>query len=71
MFKLKNKNVMWAPMYDNLNLDNNYWKLIKYLNIKVLCFSKKVLQVAKRNNCQYIYIKYFIKPKIIKKKIIL
>ena len=26
LLKLKGKNLMWAPMYDNLSFDNNYWK---------------------------------------------
>ena len=32
MLLLKNKNVMWAPMYDNLSQHNSYWKKIKYLD---------------------------------------
>lgn len=68
MLKIKDKNVMWAPMYDNLTLEKNFWQLVKYLNIKVLCFSKKVRQIAKKNNCNYLYLKYFIKPEISKKK---
>ncbi len=62
MLKLKDKNVMWAPMYDNLRLDKDYWNIIKYLNIKVLCFSKKVQEIAKRHKCNHIYLRYYIKP---------
>ncbi len=61
---LKNKNLMWAPMYDNLPQDSFYWKKIKYLNIKILCFSKKVEKIAIKHNCDYVKLKYFIKPKI-------
>ena len=50
---IKDKNVMWAPMYDNLRLDKDYWNIIKYLNIKVLCFSKKVQEIAKRHKCNH------------------
>ena len=40
LLKLKEKNLMWAPMYDNLPLNWQYWKKVEYLNIKLLCFSK-------------------------------
>ena len=42
MIKIRDKNIIWAPMYDNLNLSDNYWKKIKYLNIRILSFSKPV-----------------------------
>ena len=68
MLRLKDKNVMWAPMYDNLRLDKNYWQIIKYLNIKVLCFSRKVQKIAKKHKCNHIYLQYFVKPNIFKNK---
>ena len=30
MLKIRDKNIMWAPMYDNLDTSFNYWKKIKY-----------------------------------------
>ena len=63
LLKLKDKNLMWAPMYDNLSFDKNYWKKIKYINIKLLSFSKKIKIHADKLDCQNIELKYFFKPK--------
>ena len=32
LLKLRNRNLMWAPMYDNLPFDWKFWKKIKYAN---------------------------------------
>ena len=63
LLKLRGKNLMWAPMYDNLPFDWKYWKKIKYTNIKLLCFSKKVKLHTDKLGCQNIGLKYFIRPK--------
>ena len=63
LLKLRNKNLMWAPMYGNLPFDWKYWIKIKYTNIKILCFSNKVKLHADKLGCQNIGLKYFIKPK--------
>ena len=63
LLKLKGRNLMWAPMYDNLPFDWKYWQKIKYTNIKLLCFSKKVKSHADKLGCQNIGLKYFIRPK--------
>ena len=63
LLKLRGRNLMWAPMYDNLPFDWNYWKKIKYTNIKLLCFSKKVKLHTDKLGCQNIGLKYFIRPK--------
>ena len=71
MIKIKDKNIIWAPMYDNLNLSDNYWKKIKYLNIKILSFSKPVKNLSKKFNCDYIDLKYslnILKRKTVNKK---
>jgi hypothetical protein len=59
LLKLKDKNLMWAPMYDNLSFDNNYWQKIKYINIKLLSFSKKIKTQADNFKCPNIELKYF------------
>ena len=58
MLFLRNKNVMWAPMYDNLSQSNNYWK-IKYLNIKIFPF-KSIKKLA-RYECKYLSLKYSVR----------
>ena len=66
MIKIKDKNIIWAPMYDNLNLSDNYWKKIKYLDIRILSFSKPVKNLSKKYNCDHIDLKYALN--IFKKK---
>ena len=71
MLLLRNKNVMWAPMYDNLSQNDNYWKKIKYLNIKILSFSNPVKKLAFKHKCKCLSLKYSIKnveERILKKK---
>jgi glycosyltransferase involved in cell wall biosynthesis len=71
MLLLRNKNVMWAPMYDNLSQKNNYWKKINYLGIKILSFSSPVKKLVTKYNCNHLILKYAfkdIKLKIIPKK---
>jgi len=63
LLKLRGKNLMWAPMYDTLSFEWKYWKKIKYINIKLLCFSKKIKLHADKIGCQNIGLKYFIRPK--------
>ena len=63
LLKLRGRNLMWAPMYDNLSFDWKFWKKIKYTNIKLLCFSKKVKLHADKLGCQNIGLKYFIRSK--------
>ena len=50
-------------MYDNLPFDWKFWKKIKYVNIKLLCFSNKIKLHADKIGCQNIGLKYFIRPK--------
>ena len=63
LLKLRGKNLMWAPMYDTLSFEWKYWKKIKYINIKLLCFSNKIKLHADKIGCQNIGLKYFIRPK--------
>ena len=69
LLKLRGKNLMWAPMYDNLSFNWTFWKKIKYLDIKLLCFSKKVKLFVENLNCPNIELKYFLKPDNINLKI--
>ena len=72
MLKIRDKNIMWAPMYDNLDTSLNYWKKIKYLNLKILAFSNPVRKLSVKFNCRHLYLKYALRNKIgtkIKKKL--
>ena len=61
MIKIRDKNIIWAPMYDNLDLSDSYWRKIKYLNIKVLSFSKPVKEICLKHGCKNISLKYALK----------
>jgi len=67
--KLKNKNIIWVPMYDSPHYPYGYswilWKMIEYLDIKVISFSKKIShQIKKKNiNINCISLKFFKKNK--------
>jgi glycosyltransferase involved in cell wall biosynthesis len=67
MIRIKDKNIIWAPMYDNLNLSSNYWRKIKYLNIKILSFSKPVKKLSKKYNCDHVDLEYALNTSGIKK----
>ena len=64
MLKIRDKNIMWAPMYDNLDTSFNYWKKIKYLDLKILAFSSPVKKLSVKFNCRHLYLKYALKNKI-------
>ena len=63
LLKLKDKNLLWAPMYDNLSFKWSYWKKISYVEIKLLCFSEKVKLQADKFRCPNIKLKYFFDTK--------
>ena len=50
-------------MYDNLDTSFNYWKKIKYLDLKILAFSSPVKKLSVKFNCRPI-LKYALKNKI-------
>ena len=67
MKKLKEKKIMWAPMYDALNFRNFFfksifWKQISNLGIKVLKFSDKITQSIGTEEIDSLKLNYFIKP---------
>ena len=65
--RLKNKKIMWAPMYDALNFRNSffeslYWKQISNLGVKVLKFSNKITESIGNETIDSLKLNYFIKP---------
>jgi hypothetical protein len=60
--KIKNKNIVWAPMYDSPHYPFGYswilWKIIKYFDIKVISFSKKITDQLKNKKINYISLKF-------------
>ena len=67
MRKFKNKNIMWAPMYDALNFRNSFfeaifWKQMSRLGIKVLKFSNKITDSIGKEKIASLNLNYFLKP---------
>ena len=67
LLKLRDKNLMWAPMYDALNFRNSFfesifWKQMSSLGIKVLKFSDKIVKSIKNEDIESLKLNYFIKP---------
>ena len=66
--KFKNKNIMWAPMYDSphfpYGFSDHFWRIIKYYDIKVLCFSNRLKKQLIKHKIKHLSLKYFKKPKI-------
>ena len=65
ILKLKNKNIIWIPMFDslfNLNqLNIFFWKSIKLLNIKIISFSELITRKCIDHNIEILTLKYFLK----------
>ena len=70
--KIKNKNIMWAPMYDSphhpIGFSPLLWKIINHYNIKVLSFSKSLTKQMIETKVNFIELKYYKKSTIKKKK---
>jgi glycosyltransferase involved in cell wall biosynthesis len=59
--RIKNKNIIFFPMYDGSRLhDKDWWG--KYENLKIINFSKTLHQKLIAWNFQSMYIQYFPKP---------
>ncbi len=69
--KIKNKNIMWAPMYDSphhpIGFSPLLWKIINQYNIKVLSFSKNLTNQMIKSKVNFIELKYYKKSTIRKK----
>jgi glycosyltransferase involved in cell wall biosynthesis len=66
--KLGKKNIIWAPMYDGLDIKNFFfnwvfWKQIFDINIKILSFSEKIKKFCEKNSIEYLNLQYFDEPK--------
>lgn len=70
--KLKNKNIIWSPMYDSPLHPTGYswllWQIVKFYNVKILSFSDAITKQISNKNIKYFNIRYFEKSKQIKIK---
>jgi len=65
--KLGKKNIVWAPMYDGINIRNNFfnwvfWRQMFDINIKILSFSEKIKSYCNKNSIEYLHLQYFNEP---------
>ena len=64
--RFKNKNIMWAPMYDSphfpYGFSDHFWKIIKYYDIKVLCFSNRLKKQLIKHKINHLNLKYQVDP---------
>lgn len=71
--KLKDKNLIWAPMYDSphhpIGFTPLLWKITEYYNIKILSFSKKLTNQISKYKINFLDLKYFVKPRKNNKKV--
>lgn len=70
--KIKNKNIMWAPMYDSphhpIGFSPLLWKIVNQYNIKVLSFSQNLTDLMFKSKVNFINLKYYKNSTIVKKK---
>ena len=64
LVKLRDKKIIWAPMYDSLkNFDSNIFKICSlFKNIKILSFSKEIRNICIKNKIKYLDVQYMKKP---------
>jgi len=59
--KINNDNIIFFPMYDNVGgRDYDFWK--KYIDVKIINFSKTLHKRLKNWGLDSIYVQYFSKP---------
>ena len=70
--KLKNKNIIWSPMYDSPLYPIGYswllWNIIKFYNIKIISFSDAITKQIYYTNIKCFKLKYYEKSKQLKNK---
>lgn len=62
LFKIRDKQVIFIPMYDGLIMNKFLWKWFKSFNIKIICFSKKVYNFYHNLWFDCLYVQYFLEP---------
>jgi len=62
LIKLKNKQIIFIPMYDGVVLHKIAWERYKCFNIKIVCFCKKVYEFFTDIWFECFYIQYYLPP---------
>jgi glycosyltransferase involved in cell wall biosynthesis len=60
ILRLKCPNLVWVPMYDNeWNRTNLGWRVLRRLDLKVICFCESLYQVTQRFGIHSMLVRYF------------
>jgi len=51
--------IVWIPMYDGIEFNDEYWELLSSVPIKIIFFSKKLYDYAMQFGFDGIYVQYF------------
>ena len=62
LYKIRNKKIIFVPMYDWVVLNPLAWQHYKWFNIKIICFSKKLYSFLKKEWFDCLYVQYFLPP---------
>ena len=62
LIKLKNKTIVFCPMYDDLPMIKILWKRFLSLNMKIICFSHKLYDFFNNLWFDCLYFQYFVPP---------
>ena len=62
LIKLKNKTIIFCPMYDDTPLIKFFWKRFVNLDMKIICFSRKLYDFFKSMGFDCLYTQYYLPP---------
>ena len=61
--KIKCNKIIWFPMFDGVSHIPFRYTYLQRINIKIICFSKKLYNLLKLSGLECYYFQYFNKPK--------
>jgi hypothetical protein len=60
LLRLNCENLIWVPMFDSeWRLAGLAWRALRAINMKVICFSKKIFDAAQKDGVSSYYAQYF------------
>jgi hypothetical protein len=62
ILKIKDKNIVFVPMYDSMWINKYAWLFYKPFNIKIICFCKKIYDLLTPEWFDCFNIQYYLEP---------